>query len=152
MIKYIIILFALPTIIFAQNKKTNFYSDYQFDVTYDGTKLEGNKKVNIVFSDPKKITKEGMQFDELPKGFLSIKFEGLNKIEETIIYIKKISNQDIYSITNSETGNDIIYVIKETHKARKKIYSHIILLGKANENNIGGLPKYFTAFHCNIVK
>jgi hypothetical protein len=58
MIKYIIILFALPTIIFAQNKKTNFYSDYQFDVTYDGTKLEGNKKVNIVFSDPKKITKE----------------------------------------------------------------------------------------------
>ena len=151
--KILFLLLLLPTIIFAQNKTTNFFSDYQFDKTYNGTKLEGNKKVTLKFSDPKLLTKENMEFDDLPKGFLTIKFETLKSINETIIYLgKNKSNNEMYAITNSETGNDIIYLIKETHKVGKKTYSHTILLGKTDENNQGGLPKYFTAFHCNIIK
>lgn len=151
--KILLILLLLPTIIFAQNKISNYYSDYQFDKTYNGSKVEGYKKVTLKFSDPKLLTKENMEFDDLPKGFLTIKFENLKSVKETIIYIgKNKSNNEMYAITNSETGNDIIYIIKETHKVGKKTYTHTILLGKSDENNLGGLPKYFTAFHCNITK
>jgi hypothetical protein len=151
--KLLIILIVFPVMLIGQNKKINFYSDYQFDKTYDGTKVEGYKKATIKFSDPKLLTKKDMPFDELPKGFAIFRFDGLDEVKETIIYIgKNESNDDIYAITNTETGNDIIYVIKEIHKVGKKTYSHTILLGKSDENNIGGLPKYFTAFHCNIVK
>lgn len=151
--KFLLILLFLPPIIFAQNKLTNFYSDYQFDKTYNGTKVEGYKKVTLKFSDPKLLTKENMEFDDLPKGFMTVKFEKLKSINETIIYIgKNKSNNEMYAITSSETGNDIIYIIKGTHKVGKKTYTHTILLEKTDEYNQGGLPKYFTAFHCNITK
>lgn len=149
----LLILLALPLMLVAQNKKINFFSDYQFDKTYDGTKLEGYKKATIKFSDPKLLTKKDVAFEDLPRGLVTFKFAGLNEINETIIYLgKNKSNNDMYAITNSETGNDIIYLIKETHKVGKKTYSYTILLGKTDEENMGGLPKYFTAFHCNITK
>ena len=140
----------------AQNKKTNFYSDYQFDKTFDGTKLEGFKKVSIQISDPKLLTKSGIKLEDLPRGFVTIKFDGLDKVTETIVYLKKRSTKtdDMYAITNSETGNDMIFIIKGLHKVGKKSYSHTIVLGgnEDNDNYEGGLPRYYTAFHCNITK
>lgn len=149
----LLLLSAFPILLIAQNKKINFYSDYQFDKTYDGSKVEGFKKATIKFNDPKLLTKKDMAFENLPRGLVTFKFARLNEINETIIYLgKNKSNNDMYAITNSETGNDIIYLVKETHKVGKKTYSHTILLGKTDEENMGGLPKYFTAFHCNITK
>lgn len=150
---FILILFLIPISVFAQNKKFTFFSDYQFDKTYNGSKKEGYRKATISFSDPKALTKEGTEFENLPRGTMIFKFEGLNQIKEEIIYIgKNQSGADIYAITNTQTGNDIIYVIKSSHKVGQKTYGYTILLGKSDENNQGGLPKYFTAFHCNITK
>jgi hypothetical protein len=51
------ILLFIPTISFGQSKLFKFFSDYQFDKTYDGSKKAANHKVTITFSDPKLIPK-----------------------------------------------------------------------------------------------
>ena len=151
--KIFLILILLPSLISAQNKISTFYSDYQLDKTFDGTRKEGYEKVIIILNDPKFQTTKSMQFADLPNGTIKIKIEGVDIVTETIVYLAKTkSKNDIYPITHTETGNDILYVIKEIHKVGKKTYSHTILLGKSDEENFSGLPKYFTAFHCNLKK
>lgn len=151
--KLIIAFLFIPIIVFGQNKKYTFFSDYQFDKTYDGTNVVNKRKVTISFSDPKSITIEGTEFEKLPKGFIKIKYEDLKEISEEIIFMgRNKSDADIYSILNSGTGYDVIYIIKSTHKLGQKTYGYTILLGKADENNLGGLPTYFTAFHSNLKK
>lgn len=133
-----------------QNTQQKFYSDYQLDKTYNGSKIEGRKKVNISFDDPKPKTKGNEDFKSLPKGIITIKYEGLNEIKNEIVYLgKNESNTDIYTITKTQQDYDVVYIIKETHKVGTKNYTHTILLGKADPNNYGGLPLYFTAYHCN---
>ena len=133
-----------------QNSQQKFYSDYQLDKTYSGSKKEGKEKVTISFDDPKPKTKGNENFNDLPKGFITIKYEGLKEIKNELIYLgKNNSNADIYSITKTQQDYDVVYIIKETHKVGLKNYTHTILLGKADSDNYGGLPLYFTAYHCN---
>ncbi|MDC8099156.1 hypothetical protein [Chryseobacterium rhizosphaerae] len=134
-----------------QNKKIQFHSDYQLDKTYNGSRKESRRKATIIMNDPKPLTKPNMGFDNLPKGFIMIKYEGLNPINNEIIYIgKNKSGADIYSITKTEQDYDVLYIIREPHKVGTKNYSCTILLGKSDASNLGGLPLYFTAFHSNI--
>lgn len=148
----VLIMFFVPVISFGQNKRFVFFSDYQLDKTYNGSKKEGFKKATITFSDPKLITVEGTDFDNLPKGFMTFKFEGLDQVKEEVIYVKRMNGLDAYAITNTEVGNDIIYVSKHTHKVGNKTYDYTIMWGKTEENNMWGTPKYFTTFHCNLRK
>lgn len=147
-----LIMFFVPVISFGQNKRFVFFSDYQLDKTYNGSKKEGFKKATITFSDPKLITVEGTDFDNLPKGFMTFKFEGLDQVKEEVIYVKRMNGLDAYAITNTEVGYDIIYVSKHTHKVGNKTYDYTIMWGKTEENNMWGTPKYFTTFHCNLRK
>jgi hypothetical protein len=87
----------------------------------------------------------------LPKGFVTIKYEGLNPIINEIVYIgKNKSGADIYGITRTNEDYDTLYIIREPHKVKSKNYGYTVLLGKSNPNNLGGLPLYFTALHSNI--
>ncbi|PKR31783.1 hypothetical protein [Elizabethkingia anophelis] len=134
-------------------QKIQFYSDYQLDKTYSGSRIESRKKVNITIIDPKQLTKQNMSFDDLPKGYITIKYDGLKTITNEIVYIgKNRSNNDIYTITNTQLDYDILYIIRESHKVKSKNYSYIILMGKSDGNNLGGLPKFFTAYHSNTLK
>lgn len=144
------ILLFFPIISFGQNKRIKFLSNYQIDKTYNGSKVSGHRKATIIFSDPKSMTKDGTSFEKLPKGYVIFKFEGLDQSKEEIIYLKSMDNQDIYAITNSETGNDIIYVMKYRHKIGDKSYTYSVVLGKTNESNLNAPLQYFTAFHCNL--
>ncbi|OAQ43536.1 hypothetical protein A5893_17115 [Pedobacter psychrophilus] len=149
----LLLFILLPILTFGQNKKHTYFSDYQFDKTFNGSKVEGHKKVSITFSDPKLITPKNAEFENLPRGYVTFKFEGLNPVTETIVFIGKNGDgNDIYAITNSNVDLDVIYLVKTVEKIGSKNYSYIILWGKADSNNQGGLPKYFTAFHCNLIK
>lgn len=148
----LLFLFLIPVISFGQNKRFVFFSDYQLDKTYNGSKKEGHRKATITFSDPKLITVEGTDFEKLPKGYMTFKFEGLDQDKEEIIFIKRSNGLDIYAITNTQTGNDIIYVSKHTHKVGNKTYEYTIMYGKTEENDMWAKPKYYTTFHCNLTK
>lgn len=148
----VLIMFFVPVISFGQNKRFVFFSDYQLDKTYNGSKKEGFKKATITFSDPKLITVEGTDFDNLPKGYVIFKFEGLSQVKEEIIFVKRMNGLDAYAITNTQVGNDIIYLSKHTHKVGTKTYDYTIMWGKTEENNMWGTPKYYTTFHCNLRK
>lgn len=145
-----LILLLIPVISFGQNKRYVFFSDYQIDKTYNGSKKEGFRKATITFSDPKLLTVEGTDFENLPKGYMTFKFEGLDQVREDIIFVKRTNGLDAYAITNTQVGTDIIYVSKHTHKVGNKTYDYTIMWGKAEENNMWGTPKYFTTFHCNL--
>lgn len=148
----IIIFLLIPTITNAQNKYYTFFSDYQFDKTYNGSKKESRHFATISFSDPKSITVPGSDLQHSPRGYMIFKFDGLPASKEEVTFLERSKQgYDIYAITNTETGNDIIYVIKDNHTINKKLYNYTILLGKVDENNIGAIPKYFTAFHCNMI-
>jgi len=148
-----LLLFLIPVIGFGQNRNLKFFSDYQYDKTYNGSTKNGQKKVSISFSDPKLITPKGADFDDLPRGYMTVKYEGLSPVKETIIYVgKNKGGNDIYAITNTNVDYDIIYVIKSLHKVGNKSYGYTILWGKADPNNSGGLPENFTALHCNSIK
>lgn len=138
----------------AQNKETTFFSDYQTDKTYGGTNSESRNKVTISFSDPKSLTKVGTDFEKLPKGYVTIKYADLNQIKQQIVFLGKHekTGADIYAIQTNDIGYDIIYVMKAIQKFHGKSYSYMFLLGKTDENNIGGMPKYYTRFHCNLKK
>ena len=132
---------------------SEYYSDYQLDKTYGGSRVEDRKQVYITLSDPKNLTKEGMRFEDLPKGYVTIQYEGLNPVKNEILYIgKNRSNAEIYTVINHQLNYDLLYVIKELHKVGNKNYLYTILLGTGDENNLGGLPRYFTAYHCNTFK
>lgn len=148
----VLILLLFPVISFGQNKRFVFFSDYQIDKTYNGSKKEGFRKATITFSDPKSITVEGTDFDNLPKGFMTFKFDGLDAVREELIYVKRMNGLDAYAITSTQVGNDIIYVSKRTHKVGNKTYDYTIMWGKTDDNNMWGTPKYFTTFHCNLKK
>ncbi len=151
--KLICIILFSPIMVFCQNKHFTFSSDYQFDKTYDGSKKESRHTATISFSDPKSITVNGADLEGSPKGYMIFKFKGVDSWEEDIVYMGNNSQgYDIYAITNTQTDNDIIYVIKSKHKIRTKLYNYTIILGKEDQDNMGGLPKYFTAFHCNMIK
>ena len=144
--------FFIPVISNAQNKQFTFFSDYQLDKTYNGSKKEGHRKATITFSDPKSNTVEGTEFDKLPTGYITFKFEGLYLEKEDIIFITRSNGLDIYATLNSPIRNDIIYVSKYTHKVGNKTYDYAILYGKTEENDMWGTPKYSTTFHCNLIK
>ena len=148
----ILIFFLIPIFSFGQNKQYSFISDYQIDKTYNGSKKEGFKKATISFSDPKLITVDGTDFENLPKGYITFKFEGLSPVKEEIIFVKRFNGLDAYAITNTQVGNDIIYVSKHTHKVGTKTYDYTIMWGKTEENNMWGTPKNYTTFHCNLKK
>lgn len=147
---FILFLFLFPSITFAQkNKQLNFISDYQ----YNGN--VSHHKLVISFSDPKLITKEGTEFKNRPKGYLAYQFEGLKQSMEQIIFVTNYNSEtDIYAVINSESGYDIMYVIKSTHKIGNKTYGFTIILGTIGKSNIGEgeLPEYFDAIHCNLTK
>lgn len=133
-----------------QNSIYYFYSDSQLDITLNGSRKEGKRNVHISFEDPKPNTKGNEDFDNLPKGSITIKYDGLNPIKDEIVYLgKNKSNAEIYLITKTQQDYDILYVFTENHKVGDKNCSHTIMLGKANLNNLGGMPLYFTAYHCN---
>src|ERR1035437_6936373 len=133
-----LILLFIPVVSFGQNKRFVFFSDYQLDKTYNGSKKEGFRKATITFSDPKLITVEGTDFDNLPKGYMTFKFEGLDQVKEDIIFVRRMNGLDAYAITNTQVGNDIIYVSKHTHKVGNKTYDYTIMWGKTEENNMWG--------------
>ncbi|MCJ7936143.1 MAG: hypothetical protein MUW56_21565 [Chryseobacterium sp.] len=117
-------------LILQRNRQIQFYSDYQLDKTYNGSRKESRRKATIIMNDLNKPNPLSV----------TIKYEG----------IKNKSAADIYSITKTEQDYDVLYIIKEPHKVGTKNYSCTILLGKSDPNNLGGLPLYFTAFHSNI--
>lgn len=129
----------------------NYYSDYQVDKTYGGSIVKNKRSAYITLSDPKNITKKGMKFEDLPKGYITIKYGQLNPIREEVFYMGKNQNlnADIYTITTNQQDYDLLYIIKNTQRVGNKNYSFIILLGKADLNDIGSAPLYSTAFYSN---
>lgn len=146
----ILILLFLPLASFAQKKQFTFFSDYQIDKTYNGSKKVSYHKTTIIFSDPKSITIAGTEFEKLPRGYMSFNYEGLDQFKDDIIFLGSKSNNDIYAITNSRTDNDLIWVIKGIAKISGKTYSHIIMWGKSDENDLERSPKYATVFFCTL--
>lgn len=149
---FVFISFLLPLISFGQNKQFVFFSDYQLDKTYNGSKKISHRKATITFSDPKLITVEGTVLEKLPRGYMTFKFEGLNQDREDIIYIAPANGMEAYATLNSPFGNDIIYVSKHTHKVENKTYTYAIMYGRTNKSDMWGTPQYFTTFHCNLSK
>ena len=148
-----ILLFCVPLVTFGQNRNYKFISDYQIDKTYNGSKKQGREKVLIVVSDPKLMTPKDAELENSPRGAFVFKFDGVSPIKQDVVFMGSNSQgHDIYAITHTDTDHDIIYIMKGSNKFGSKTYMYTVLLGKTDINNMGGLPKYYTAFYCNLTK
>ena len=152
---YIILIF-IPSILLGQDSSISLFSDYQFDVTKNGTEKTSFHKAYIELFDPKPLTIKGTAFEDLPKGNLKIKYNELTEPNNfEIIYIgQRKDGTEIYAVTSAMSINyDIMYFSSKKTEIKNRIYSNSITIGKSNPANRGGLPLYFTTYYCDkIVK
>lgn len=146
--------------IFAQ-KKFTFSSDYQLDKTHDGSKKGSSRNAIISFIDPKSLASGEPDYENSPKGYITIKFEGIQSvIREEVIFISKDKSNpytDIYAISKTSVDWNIAYVMKHDPKVKgfkplNKYYKYVILMGYDSGKTPGELPQYYTAFYCNLTK
>lgn len=134
-----------------KQKVVTFFSDLQSEKTKSGKFLEDRRNVTITFLDPKEASKGITEFDDMPKGYLNIKYEGLNDVYNELIYIgQNKGGSEIYALTYTTLGFDILYLMKGDYKLNNKTYNTLILIGQSNSANYGGLPLYYVGYYCNV--
>lgn len=156
----LIVLLIFSQQAFAQ-KQFTFISDYQLDKTCDGSKKPSSRNAVISFTDPKSLASGEPDYENSPKGYMTIKFQGIQSaIWEEVIFISKDKsnpNTDIYAISKTSVDWNIAYVMKHDPKVKgfkplNKFYKYVILMGYDNGKTPGELPQYYTAFYCNLTK
>jgi hypothetical protein len=137
-------------------KEYHFTSTYQKERTPDGSLKVSTRTVQVYIKDPEPAATNTDDFDKLPTGKISLKWDNKYEIASEIKYFGKFDfgsakGQSIYGLTKTDIPYNIFVFVKKKFQLDGKSFNYIILIGEADTENgaPGKLPKTFTILGCN---